>query len=81
MNKDSEDYLKANKSSLEHVHEYIKIRATLLDDKNNAKFEDLAAEALDSDPKKNFKVEVAENLHRRLVKLGLSGDKFKQKAK
>ena len=58
--------------SLEHVHEYIKIRMSLFEEKNNAKFEELAIQALEKD--KNNKVASVANLLRRVKKSGLSGD-------
>jgi len=77
----AEQFLKGNSASIEHVHEYIKLRMTFFEDKNGEKFEDLAVQALTQEPNKNDKVEKVVNLLRRVKKAGASGDKLKEKAK
>lgn len=39
-----------NKHSMEHVHEYIKLRQVIFEEKDLAKFENLAITALKEDP-------------------------------
>jgi hypothetical protein len=81
LEKLNEDFLKANTSSIEHVHEYIKLRQKFFGDKDVNKFEGLTVTALNSDPKKNDKIYQSIDLHKRLVKAGANGTNFKSKAK
>ena len=67
---------------MEHVHEYIKTKTNLLGESGQAaKYEEAALNALNNDQKRNFKVEVAANTLRRLVKAGASGEQYKAKAR
>lgn len=71
---------KMPKDTLESALEYIKLRATLFGDKDHSKFEKICVDALEADHHKNDKIQVAEKLHKKLVKLGSSGENFKAKA-
>ena len=78
----SDEQLKQHANEMEHVHEYIKTRTNLLGESGQAaKYEEAALNALNNDQKRNFKVEVAANTLRRLVKAGASGDQYKAKAR
>ena len=81
LEKMNEDFLKANSNSLEHVHEYIKIRQTMFGDKDSGKFETIATTALGQDSMIHTKVYASINTHKRLLKAGAKGDTFKAKAK
>lgn len=77
-----EDYLKSNAASIEHVHEYVKMKTVLLGEKGEAtKYEEMALAALEQDANKAGKVYVVANTLRRLVKSGATGDKYRQRAK
>ncbi len=67
-------------NQLEGANEYIKLRMKVLP-KGGEKFEDIAITALANDAKKLNKASVCENLLRRIVKSGSSGEAFKGKAK
>jgi hypothetical protein len=43
----SEEILKNNPHSIEHTHEYIKLRLKVFEDKNLKKFEEIAITALE----------------------------------
>ena len=74
--------VKANKR-MEDANEYIKLRMKQVPkaSENAAKFEEYAVLALTGDKDRLNKVQVAENLYRRVVKSGSSGASFKAKAK
>ena len=65
---------------LESANEYIKLRMKVLSGVGE-KFEDYAIQALAEDSERLNKVQVAENLYRRVVKSGSTGEAFKAKAK
>ena len=48
---------------------------------DNGSFETLALKALETDPKRNHKVYQVENTLKRLVKAGVTNDKYRQKSK
>ena len=77
----NEEFLKNNKHSLEHVHEYIKVKFAILNEKDTAKFLDYASEVIDHDPKIQDKVKKVKNLLERLVKCNVNVDTLKEKAK
>ena len=76
----NEEFLGQNTSSIEHVHEYIKVLQSLLKEENSNKFEELAIKALENDKKRNWKVKGCENILRRLKKGEATGENFKGKA-
>ena len=81
LEKLNEDFLKEHSNSIEHVHEYIKMKHKFFAEKDSKKLESLAVQALTNDPNKASKINQAENLHRLLIKLGSDGESFKAKAK
>ena len=78
LEKLNEEFLKTNGNSMEHTHEYIKLRGKLFGDKDHGKFEKLATNALEKDLKKEGKVIVAVKMHKRLIKAGSNGEQFKK---
>lgn len=73
---------KAN-HNVEALNEYIKLRMKVLPkaSETGAKFEQAAVEVLSGDSKCNHHVAEVENLYRRIVKSGATGESFKSKAK
>lgn len=81
LENDNEDFLNSHANQLEYVLEYIKLRMSLFEEKDGSKFEKIAITALGNDENKNSKLEVAINIHRRLLNCGSEGKEFKTAAK
>ena len=71
------------KKCVEALNEYIKLRMKVLPktSETGAKFEEAALEVLIGDSKRHHHVPAVENLYRRVLKSGASGQSFKAKGK
>jgi hypothetical protein len=68
-----------DKHSVEALNEYIKLRMKILPkaSETGSKFEQVAVEVLTTDVNRNQHVSKVENLYRRILKSGASGESFK----